>query len=267
MSRIKQAYADAVYEGRRPVIPCFPFPVNRRQKAFRFILELAERVAPTGIGLVYPGRQVFVQHPAVAPAPEEFSEWDLFQFVYALKAQTGQPVVLAIHYRDIVGFGVIPYGQEGHKVGLDALLVRQPIVAELDYFAAEMLQHGVGLSFIIDAGVDHSELTRLRRYATAFVYVADDMALSAVLASHETESAPVFHSCRRREPAPGAQPGEPVRTGILLDHVLPGSPVNPTWEMTQLDQACRTVAESQNQLVMAADDERVDPFNLPEDGP
>jgi len=258
VSRLKQAFADAVYEGQRPVIPCFPFPVSRRQKAFRFILGLADRVAPAGIGLIYPGRPVFHRSRAAAPLPEEFSHWDLFQFIYALKAQSGQRVVLAIHYRDIIGFGVIPYGQEGHKVGLDALLVREPAAAELDYFAAEMLQHGVGLGFVIDAAVPPAERDRLRRYATAFVYVADDLPLSAMVAPGEPEASPLFHS-GLRSPSSLAPPGEPDLAGILLEKVLPGVAEPPAWDAGQLDRACRIVAVAQNRCVDPAGKEALLP--------
>jgi hypothetical protein len=243
---MKQAFAEAVYEGRRPVIPFFPFPLTRRPEAFRFLLATVDRAAPAAIGLVYPGRQVLAQHPALSPGPDEFSEWDLFQFIYAFKAQTGQPVALAVHYRDIIGFGVIPYGQEGHKVGLDTLLVRDPIPAELDYFAAEMLQHGVGLSFVIDESVDPDDLPRLRRYATSFVYLAGGASLPPAAAAEQPESAPVFETENGNHPEVSTRGGEPVVSGLILEQVLPGRSGSPEWEEGHVSAVCAKVRQAQN---------------------
>ena len=96
------------------------------------------------------------------------AEWDVFQFCHALKHRSGMPAVLAVHYRDLLRFGIIPFGREAHRTGLDALLVGEPIPVELEYFSAEMSAAGVGVAFPIGRRRSRQSAMRLARYASAF---------------------------------------------------------------------------------------------------
>lgn len=169
--RLKDAFTECDYRGLLPVIPFFPFPWRDRQAALEFLARLLEDLPQGIIGLAHPGAPtVLPDAEAPDPAGGDIPEWDVFQFVYALKHRTGAPVVLALHYGDLLRFGIIPYGQEGHKVGLDALLVRDPLPEELDYFSAELAAHGVALAAWLGAGMPAAAARTLCGYATAFAY-------------------------------------------------------------------------------------------------
>ena len=207
--RLKDAFTECDYRGVLPVVPFFPFPRQDRPGALEFLARLLE-YQPYGIvGLAHPGRPVFPPGAAAPePADDEIAEWDLFQFIYSLKHRTGAPVVLALHYEDLLRFGIIPYGQEGHKVGLDTLLVRDPLPEELDYFSAEMAANGVGLAAWLTEGMTAADARTLCAYATAFAY--DE----AGLASGEG-GARVFRKAGGA-PAPAAVVSSNGRSGWLL---------------------------------------------------
>ncbi len=173
--RLRESIDEAIYRGDTPVIPFFPFPVADRQAAFDFLLRLAATAPPEAIGLVYPGEAALDEVPARTVDPQKFSEWDLFQFIYALKHQAGLPVVLAIHYQDVIRFGVIPYSQEGHRVGIDALLIRDPEPAEMDFFSSELAVGGVGLAVMLSGGMSEAAIRDLLIYANAFAYFPDGL--------------------------------------------------------------------------------------------
>lgn len=160
--------ADSIREDLRggtvPVVPFFAFPDGDPTPLFDLVVAFCEARATTALGLVFPGRRVLAGIPGRRPAGRPVLEWDLFQFLYALKHRTGMPTALAVHYRDILDFGIYPYAQEGHKVGLDLLLVRDPILEELDYFSAEVVAGGIGFGLVAGAGFTAEAAARARPY-------------------------------------------------------------------------------------------------------
>jgi hypothetical protein len=221
--RLKDVFTECDYRGLRPVIPFFPFPRRDRPEALDFLARLLENLPDGAVGLAHPGMPDF---PADAAAPEAAgeaaAEWDVFQFVYALKHRTGAPVVLALHYGDLLRFGIIPYGQEGHKVGLDALLVRDPLPEELDYFSAELAAHGVGLAAWLRAGLPAADARTLCGYATAFAYAEEGFDPGPARAG---ESSPRMFWEAQGAPAPVADLPADGRSGWLLPVTIgTGSP-------------------------------------------
>lgn len=210
--RLKDAFTECDYRGLLPVIPFFPFPRRDRMRAMEFLARLLENLPYGIIGLAGPGMPTFPDiEDAAQAADEDISEWDVFQFMYALKHRTGAPVVLALHYIDLLQFGIIPYGQEGHKVGLDALLVRDPLPEELDYFSAELAAHGVGLAAWLRAGMPAAEVRALCGYATAFAFTEADPENGLV----EAGCPRVFREVRGA-PSPAAEVSSDGRSGWLL---------------------------------------------------
>lgn len=169
--RLREAIAESDYQERDPVIPFFPFPKSQRQEGFNFLKALAQKSAPAALGLVYPGRQVLAAYPAYPEEPAGYWEWELFQFIYAFTRQAGLPVVLAIHYLDILRFGIIPYGQEGHTIGLDTLLVTGLVMSEAEGFTTEMAANGVGVAFVLAESLAEPDRTVLCNRASSFLYL------------------------------------------------------------------------------------------------
>ena len=218
--RLKEAFTECDYHGLLPVIPLFPFPRRERSGALDFLSRLLESL-PHGIaGLAHPGTPA---SPAggdePGPAGAEVSEWEVFQFIYALKHRTGAPVVLALDYRDVLRFGIIPYGQEGHKVGLDALLVRDPLPEELDYFSAELAANGVGLAAWLRAGMPAAEARALRGYATAFAYAEAEWDAGPAGGG---EGGPRLFRPAVGAPAPAVEAASDGRSGWLLPVAVSG---------------------------------------------
>lgn len=169
--------ADSIREdirgGAAPVLPFFAFPGGDPSPLFDLVATLCETRAMTGLGLVFPGRRVLAGVPGRRSPGRPIREWDLFQFLYALKHRTGMPTALAVHYRDILDFGIYPYAQEGHKVGLDLLIVRDPILEELDYFTAEVVAGGIGFGLVADAGFTTDAAGLARPYLSGPVCYPD----------------------------------------------------------------------------------------------
>jgi len=234
--RLKEAIADAFYHKRRPIIPFFPFLQGNEGKALSFLIQLAEKYPPTALGLVYPGRQVFRSQPVVKRPPETCVEWELFQFVYTLKAQTGLPVVLAIHYRDIMAFGVIPYSQEGHKIGLDALLVKDCVFEELDIFSSELAVGGVGLSSIIDDQMTKEQALCLWRYATAFVYLPGSVGNRGAFSERPESNRIIFVKADGNRIMNFESPETTESTGGILESVAGQGRGDFTWSNAELEE-------------------------------
>ncbi len=218
--RLKDAFTECDYRGLLPVIPFFPFPRRDRTHAMEFLARLLENLPYGIIGLARPGMPTFPDiADAAQAADEDISEWDVFQFIYALKHRTGAPVVLALHYRDLLQFGIIPYGQEGHKVGLDALLVRDPLPDELDYFSAELSAHGVGLAAWLRAGMPAVEARALCGYATAFAFDEGDLDPGVATAG---EVLPRVFREAQGTPNPDAGASRKGRSGWILPVTISG---------------------------------------------
>jgi hypothetical protein len=216
--RLKEAFTECDFQGRTPVLPFFPFPLREPQAALDFLVTVFEEIPWSAAGLAYPG--VSLAAPggeAALPGGTDDVEWNIFQFIYALKHRTGVPVVLALRYADILRFGIIPYGQEGHKVGLDALLARDPLPEELDYFTAEMAGHGVALAAWLHPSMDAAAARSLCGYASAFAYLEGGI-------HEETREASAGGRLRRfqraeEEPAVRSEPG--VEGWILTEPLGP----------------------------------------------
>lgn len=230
--RLRETIAEAHYQGRAPVIPFFPFPKSRRQEGFDFLVALGTKSAPAAIGLVYPGRRVLASYPPFIGEPDGYWEWELFQFVYALTHQTGVPVVLAIHYLDILRFGIIPYGQEGHAVGLDTLLVTGLAMDGADGFAIELAANGVGLAYLLDEGLAGPEVETFARQATSFLYLPRaDEAVEAAARAHAKVRLFQNAAAARFPHPPGDRAG-----GWVVEAPLGPSAWDPDWRLAGLPQ-------------------------------
>ncbi|MBP7865508.1 MAG: hypothetical protein KA419_06125 [Acidobacteria bacterium] len=171
--KLADSFREDARGGKAPVVPFFPFPTGDPSPLFDRVVALCETRPTTALGLVFPGRRVLDGVSGRRPAGRPVLEWDLFQFLFALKQRTGMPTVLAVHYRDILDFGIYPYAQEGHKVGLDLLLVRDPILDELDYFTAEVVAGGIGFGVVAGAGFTADAAGRARPYLSGPVCFPD----------------------------------------------------------------------------------------------
>ena len=176
-ARLPDCFGQAFLAGRRMVVPFFPFLPGAAEELFRLLLDLGTPPSSVpAVGLVYPGRRVLPGFPARRAERGQFSPFDLFQFAYALKHQTGLPTALAIHYRDILDFGIFPFAQEGHKVGLELFLVKDPLLEELDYFSAEIVSGGVSFGVVAGAGLSADAADRLRPYVNGPCCAPDGLA-------------------------------------------------------------------------------------------
>ena len=227
--KLVESISENTYKGTVSVIPFFPFSMENRQESFEFLKGFFNTFAPTAIGLVYPGRRTLGPwHDGNAWGKGH--EWDLFQYIYALKHQTGAPIVLAINYQDIIDFGIFPYAQEGHKIGLDTVLVSAPVVDELEYFTAEMTNGGVGTAFIID-GFKDEDLKRLIEFSTSFVYSSNPVPVDSAIRSDVRRR----YFYRASSEAPVADYRQDDFTGWILEDAIGYANWNPDW--SEIDSA------------------------------
>lgn len=169
--RLKDYFQECLWEGLTPVLPLYPFPIHDVEAGFLHLVDLARHLELGALGISHPGNSCV-----------DFDDWDLFHFLYALKYQTGLPLVLAARHRDVSSFGPIPYAQEGNRVGLDALLLREPCARDLEVLAAELTGNGIGLALESPGRGADGEGFGLWRHATAFWVGADrPVSLPAVL--------------------------------------------------------------------------------------
>lgn len=220
MPLIKESIAAVHRAGLCPVIPFFPFPRRGAKAAGELLIALAGVPGIAALGLIHPGRRVFRDCPG---GREPVSEWDLFQFLYSLKYQCGSPLVLAVHFRDIVRFGVIPYARESHRVGLDALLVKDPLPAELDYLATELAGCGVGLGFVAGGPSPDGLGRTMQAFASALIYDPDGI-LERTGAAGPSRELPVFL------PAPPRSITVAGCPGWIMENPLAGRSGHVDWE-------------------------------------
>ncbi|HOB51318.1 MAG TPA: hypothetical protein PK176_00955 [Acidobacteriota bacterium] len=222
--RLKEAIAEHGYRDENPVLPFFPYLHEHRRGLHQFLERLVAAGPLTAVGLIYPGRPVLADWPVRADDWSLEREWDLLQFIYFLKQRLALPVVLAIHYLDVCRFGVIPYAQEGHTIGLDALLVRDPFHEELDFFSAELSAGGVGLAFVLDEDLPEPECERLAGYASAFLYwTAGAAAVPGEWANRRAD----LRLFRKAEPPSGPPPAG--RTAWVLEQPSGQAVWEPDW--------------------------------------
>lgn len=222
--RLKEAIAEHGYRHENPVLPFFPYLHAHRRGLHQFLEQLSAAGPLTAVGLIYPGRPVLADWPVRADDWSLECEWDLLQFIYFLKQRLALPVVLAIHYLDICRFGVIPYAQEGHTIGLDALLVRDPFPEELDFFSAELSAGGVGLAFALDEDLPEPDCERLAGYASAFLYWT---AAAAAVPGEWANRRADLRLFRKAEPPAGPPPAE--RTAWVLEQPTGQAVWAPDW--------------------------------------
>lgn len=182
MSYLMEKIRETRRSGGAPVIPFVPFPQHDWKTGVDHFLEVWDSSSPAAMGVVFPGRRVFRRPPgargnaasappgAACAPPAAPVDWDVFRFCHALKSRSGMPLVLAVHYRDVVAFGIIPYAQESHKVGLDSLLIAGPALGDLDYLSSELGSANVGLSLVFDAAQPPSAWEAAAPYASRLAY-------------------------------------------------------------------------------------------------
>ncbi len=221
--RLPECFGQAAQAGRHVVLPFFPFVPGTEEELFRLLLDLgAPPASVPAVGLVYPGRRVLPGFPARRPARGQFSPFDLFQFAYALKHQTGLPTALAIHYRDILDFGIFPFAQEGHKVGLELFLVKDPILEELDYFTSEIVSGGISFGVVAGAELTADAADTLRPYVNGPCCAPDGLAAPGPRRLFDGTEVP-FLFCAPAAAAPEEEPVPAGRVGWLLETRLGAS--------------------------------------------
>lgn len=217
--RLTEAFQQEWSQNRPPVLPFFPVPLPAEDSVWPFLEAVCQNTRLCALGLIFPGRRVLAGAAPSEPGAGNPDEWDVFRFIWQLKRKTGLPLVLAIHYQDLLRFGIIPYGQESHRIGLDALLVRSPDPVELEYLTSEMSAAGTGLAFRLESRDRAAQYNLLKSYTSAFLFLPGRVS-PLPPADHPQSSPPLFFTARPAQKA-GNNPGPAtVRHGWLIEDSL-----------------------------------------------
>ncbi len=93
--------------------------------------------------------------------------WDIFQFFYFLSHNFEATLMLKIDLNSIMNFGVMPFGWESHKVGIENVLIDED---EIELKDLELIFNEFGLS-----GVSLSLRKEYKNFVSGFVFGEEDL--------------------------------------------------------------------------------------------